>query len=168
MHASVVFIDFGGISFRSKSGQTFFEDVHTERFIRSNANVNSQIELVAINQKGVRNITGNDGEIINVDIVDIINEVDSFSLSAVGWFNNPNVLLWVVLPQFLIMSVEFSELVREDVSVWNKVKVVLSVLLLHADDIATESIFPRDFVTLREMVDLLELVQTFINVGLAC
>lgn len=111
-----------------------------------------------VDQEGVRNVTRNDRKIVDVHIVDIIYEVDSFSLRSIGWFNNPHVLLRIVLPQFLVVRIEFTELVGEDVGVGHKVEVVLSILLLHSDNVAAESVFSGDFVTLREMVDLLKLV----------
>lgn len=158
MHASVIFIDLGGVSFWSKSGQPFFEDVHAQRFIRCDENVDSQIEFVPVDQEGVRNVTRNDRKIVDVHIVDIIYKVDSFSLCSIGWFNNPHILLRIMLPQFLVVRVEFTKLIGKDVGVGHKVEVVLSILLLHSDNVAAESVFSGDFVTLREMVDLLKLV----------
>ncbi len=68
----------------------------------------------------------------------------------------------VVLLYLLKVSVEFSKLIREDVSVWDEVELSLPMLLLHLYRIEAQSILPRDFVTMREMVDLLVLVQPFI------
>ena len=39
--------------------------------------------------------------------------------------------------------------------------------LLHSDDVEAEPVFPCDFMTLREVVDLLVLVQAFVQVALA-
>ena len=67
-----------------------------------------------------------------------------------------------MLPQLLVVSVELSELVRQNISIGHEIKVRLPVFLLHADDVVAETVLPRYLVTLREMVDLLVLVQSFI------
>lgn len=65
------------------------------------------------------------------------------------------------------MLVEVTELVWEDVSVGDKVKLVLSIALLHFHYVLTQLVFPSYFVTGREVVYLLVLIQTFIQVGFA-
>jgi hypothetical protein len=72
-----------------------------------------------------------------------------------------------MLLELLIVLIEFSELVRENVSVWNEVKMLLSKSFLHSDNVEAESILPCDFMTLREMVDLLVLVKAFIQIAFA-
>jgi hypothetical protein len=44
---------------------------------------------------------------------------------------------------------------------------MLAVLLLHPDYVATEPVFAGDLMALGEVVDLLILVESFIDVGLA-
>jgi len=63
-----------------------------------------------------------------------------------------------VLLQLLVVLVKLSEFVRQDVSVGHKVEVLLAVLLLHSNHVEAQSIFPRNFMRLREVVDLLVLV----------
>jgi len=72
-----------------------------------------------------------------------------------------------VLLKFLIMGVKFTELIRKDVSVRYEIEILLSILFLHADHIVTKTIFSGDFITLREMVDFLVFIKTFIKVTLA-
>lgn len=72
-----------------------------------------------------------------------------------------------MLLEFLVVSVEIAKLVWKDVSVWHEIEILLAKLLLHADHIVTQSIFSSDFIALREMVDLLVLIEPFIEVALA-
>jgi len=71
-----------------------------------------------------------------------------------------------MLFQLLIVLIELSELVRQDISVRNEVKMLLAKPLLHPHNIEAKSIFPCNFMTLWVMVDLLVLVETFIQVTL--
>jgi len=65
------------------------------------------------------------------------------------------------------MLVELTKLIRKNVSIWHKIKVLLAVSFLHSHDVEAKSILPSDFMTLREMIDLLVLVQPFVKVALA-
>ena len=67
-----------------------------------------------------------------------------------------------MLLQLLIVFIEFTKLVWQDVGIWNEVKVLLSVPFLHSYHIEAQPIFPSDFVTLWEMIYLLVLVQALI------
>ena len=59
------------------------------------------------------------------------------------------------------------KLVRQDVSVRDEVKLISTETLLHLHIIEAKSIFTGDFVALREMIDSLELVETFVKEALA-
>lgn len=120
-----------------------------------------------INQQWVRHISGDNRQLVNIDIVDIINQSDALSLGGVCRFDNPDVLFAIMLLQLLVVLVELSKFIRKNVRVRHKVKVLLAVPLLHPNNIEAKSIFTRDLMTLREMVDLLVLVQALIQVALA-
>ena len=100
-----------------------------------------------IDQKWIGNISGDNGQLINIHIVDVIDQSDTSSLSCISWLHDPNVLFAIVLLQLLVMLVEFTKLVWENVGVGNKVKMLFSVSLLHSDDVETESVLSRDFMT---------------------
>lgn len=122
---------------------------------------------MAINQERIGDVSRDDRGFINVHVVDVVYEEDTSSLGCVSWFNNPHVLLAVVLLQFLIMSIEVSKFVRQNVGIRNKVEILFSILLLHPDDIAAKSILPGNLMTLGKVVDFLILVQPLIQVRLA-
>lgn len=65
------------------------------------------------------------------------------------------------------MVVKVSELIRQDVGIWAKVKCILSKPFLETHDIEAESVLSRDFIALWEVIDLLILVQALILVALA-
>ena len=65
------------------------------------------------------------------------------------------------------MGVEVMELIGEDVSVRDEIKLISTKSLLHFDIVIAKSVFSCDFITLWEMVDSLEFIETFIQVALA-
>jgi len=59
------------------------------------------------------------------------------------------------------------KLIREHVCLRYEVKICLAVLFLHTSNVNREPILPSELETVGEMVDLLELVQSLVEVGLA-
>jgi hypothetical protein len=167
MHVLVVLVNFRRVCFRSETGETLLENINTQRFITSNQNVDAEVELVTIDQKRVCHVTRYDRSVVHIHIVDVVNNVDTLALAGVGRLNDPYILLRVMLLEFLVMSVEISKLIRKDVGIRDEVKVGLAKFLLHANHIIAQPVFPSDFITLREMIDLLIFVQAFIEVGFA-
>ena len=72
-----------------------------------------------------------------------------------------------MLLQLLIVIIEITEFIWQDVGVWAEVKRSLSEPFLQAHNIETQTILSSDFVTLREVIDLLILIEPFILVALA-
>lgn len=72
-----------------------------------------------------------------------------------------------MLLQFLVMRIEIPELIGQYVCIGYKIKGRLSEFLLHTHHIIAETVLPGDFIGLREVVDLLELVQALVKVALA-
>ena len=103
MHVFIVLVEFSGISLRCESCQTFFIDIYSQWLIASDYDINSQIKLVAINQQRIGNVSGYDTQLINVQIVDVVNDMDSTASTRITWLHDPNVSSWVTLLQFLVM-----------------------------------------------------------------
>jgi len=122
---------------------------------------------MAIDQQWIGDIPRYHGQFIHIDIVYVIDQLDASALSCIGWLYDPNILLAIVLLQLLIMLVKLTELIWQDVGVRYKVKMLFAKSLLHSDNIKAKPVFPCNFVTLREVVDLLVLVQAFVQVALA-
>lgn len=71
-----------------------------------------------------------------------------------------------MLLKLLVVFIEFSKLIRQNVSVRHEIKVLFSIPLLHSNNVEAQAIFASDFMALREMVDLLILIKAFIEVAL--
>ena len=167
MHIAGVLVKLRWIWFWSKSSQTFFKDIHPERLIRSNNNVDAQVKLVTIDEKWVCHISWYDWSFVNVELIKRFNDMDAAATRRVCWFDNPDISFWLCLPQFLIMSMEIMEFIRQDVSVRDEIKLRSTKSLLHLYIVETKSVFSGNFVTLWEVVDALEFIQTFIKITFA-
>jgi hypothetical protein len=122
---------------------------------------------VSVDQERIGHISRNDRGVVNINIIDVVNDVDTLPLAGIRRLNDPNILLRVMLFKLLVVRIEVTKFVWQDVSVRYKVKVRLAEFLLHADHIVAEPVLSCYFVALREMIDLLELIQTFIKIALA-
>ena len=56
------------------------------------------------------------------------------------------------------MVIKVTELIRQDVSIWTKVKRILAKPFLQTHNIKAKSVLPCDFIALREVIDLLVLI----------
>lgn len=88
-------------------------------------------------------------------------------MRVICWLDNPNILLAVVLLQFLVVLVELAKFVGENVGIRYEVEVLLAEPLLHPDNIEAKAILPRDLVTLREVIDFLVLIEALVQVAFA-
>lgn len=93
MHVLVVLVYLRGIGFGSESSQTLLKYVDSQWFITSHEHVDPKIKLVAVDQKWVGDISGDDRRIVNVDIINVIDNVDSLTLAGVCRLYYPHVLL---------------------------------------------------------------------------
>lgn len=72
-----------------------------------------------------------------------------------------------MLLELLVMLIEFTEFIRKNIGIRNKVKVLFTVSFLHPYNIEAKPILPGNLVTLRKMIDFLILVQSFVQVAFA-
>jgi len=72
-----------------------------------------------------------------------------------------------MLLKLLIVVVKIPELFWQDVGIWRQVKCCFAEFFLHADEIKAKPVFLCDFLGIREFVDLLVFVESFILIGLA-
>lgn len=117
-----------------------------------------------VDQQRIRDVLADHAGFVHVHIVDVVDDVDAAALARVGWLDDPNILLRLVLLQLLVVVVEITEFLRENVGVGSKVERGFSELFLHSDDVEAETVLSSDLGRLRELVDLLVLVQTLILV----
>ena len=65
------------------------------------------------------------------------------------------------------MRVKIVELLRQNVSVRDKVELVFAEAFLHLHEVVAQAIFSRDLVALREVIDALVLVQALVHITFA-
>ena len=63
-----------------------------------------------------------------------------------------------MLFELLVVVIKVTELIRQDVSIWTKVKRILAKPLLQTHNIKAKSVLPCDFIALWEVIDLLVLI----------
>jgi hypothetical protein len=72
-----------------------------------------------------------------------------------------------MLLKLLVMGIEITEFIWKDIGIRDEIERRFTEFLLHADHIVEETVLSGDFIGLREVVDFLELVQSFIKIALA-
>lgn len=95
VHVLIVLVELGSVGFRGKTGETFLKDVHSKRLVASNDYIDSQIKLVPIYEKWVCDVSTDDTEVVDIQIVDIIKNLDTLTLARVTRLDNPNVSPWI-------------------------------------------------------------------------
>ena len=121
---------------------------------------------MAVNEQWVRDILRNNTCLINVNVVYVVNDVDAAALAGVRWLDDPHILLALMLLELLIVVVKVAKLIWQDVSVWAEVKGTLAEPFLQPHDIEAKTVLSRNFITLREVIDLLVLIESLILVAL--
>ncbi len=168
MHELVVFVDLASIDFAGETGESLLEHIDPQRFVAGNEYVYSEVKFVSVNQQRVRNISRYDAQLINVHLVDIVDDMDALALTRVSRFDYPHVFLTLAtLLESLEMRVEIAEFIRNNISIRGEVKRLAAVTFLHAYHVCAEAVLPCDLLTLRKVVDLLKLIESFIKVALA-
>ena len=72
-------------------------DKNTQRFITSHTYINSQVKFVSVDKQRIRDVFTDNGSFIYVDVINIIYEIDAFTLTTVSWFYDPNIFLAFML-----------------------------------------------------------------------
>ena len=120
-----------------------------------------------IYQERVRDVARDHGHLVDVQLCNVLNNMDSSALRRVCWLDDPGVTLWLGHFQSLVVSVEVMKLVWQDVGVGDEVKLLSAIPFLHLDVVVTKTVFARDLVTLWEVVHSLVLIQPLVEVAFA-
>ena len=72
---------------------------------------------MTVNQQWVGNVLADDASFIDIDIVNVIDKVDTSSLAGVCWFHDPDIFLALVLLEFLVVIVKVTKLIGKNVGV---------------------------------------------------
>ena len=90
---------------------------------------------MTVNQQWVGNVLADNTSFINIDIVDVIDQVDTSSLARVCRFHDPNIFLAFVLLEFLVVIVKVTKLIGKNVGIWREIKCTFAEALLHSHNV---------------------------------
>ena len=164
MHIPVILVDLLSVSLRCKSSQSLLVHIHLHWLVASYKHIDPKVKLVTVDQQRICDVFTNDRGLIHVHVIYVIDKVDSSSLAGISRLHDPHIFLTFVLLQFLVVVVEISELIRQDVGIRTEIESRFSEALLHAHYIEAQSVFSCNLITLREVIDFLVLIQTLILV----
>ena len=86
VHVFVVFIYFLCVGFRGETSKTFLENIYSEGLIASHAYIDSKVKLVTVNQQRIGDVFTDDTGFIYIDVVYVINDLNSSALAGIRWF----------------------------------------------------------------------------------
>jgi len=152
MHKLILLVDLLSIRLRCKPSQPLLMHVNSKWFIACDADIYAQFKLVSIDQQRIRDILRYHRSLVNIHIIDVINQKDAIALARVRGLDDPNVFLALVLSQLLVVIVEVSELLWQDVGVWCDVYCGLAVFLLHTHYVVAHAILPCNLERAWELV----------------
>jgi len=121
---------------------------------------------MAIYQQRIGDVALNNGQfIVDAHLRYVINNINSTTSRHVRGLDNPIIILSIIFFPILFESLyKIPVLVREHVRFWQEIPLPSSVLVLHSLVIYAQTVFARYFMTLREMIYLLEFVQALVQV----
>jgi len=167
---------------RGEADEAFSVDVDAQRVVAGDHDVDAEIELVALDQQRIVQVTGHHNDLRVENISRIVDDVDSAALRGTSGLDDPVVESqgpvarlelsvahdYLVLDCFLLRIETFAELrplLWQDKRLRQEVKVLLRKFLLHFDYVDCEAILSCELHTRREVVDLLIMVKAFVEVA---
>ena len=88
----IILIRFGvshSVGLTGKPNETFFENVNSEWLVRSDDDVNSQIEFMTVDKKRIFDILWDDGNILEIYFWNVVDDIDSSTSWRICWFYDP-------------------------------------------------------------------------------
>jgi hypothetical protein len=121
---------------------------------------------MSIDQERVGNVLTHYTRLIKVNLINVVHEIDTLTLGLGIRLHNPKRFLSFLVLLFMEETKIVCKLIWETESLRSDVEGFPSELLLHPDDIHTELIFPGDLIRGREVIDLLVLIESIIEIRL--
>lgn len=147
-----------------KSGQPIFIDVDAEGINAGERDIDSQVELVAVNKHRVVHVLGDDHLLSRRNVVDIFRDEDAFALARATRLDDPG--LRRIFDHLLLQS---SHLVWQDESQRQKLEVPVAVNFFQACQVPVHAVFAANLRTLRKVIHFLvaaeRLVKLTLDVG---
>ena len=120
-----------GVFLCCEPSETLLEDVDAQRFDARYADVNAQVKLVSVDQEWILNVARYNGQFVNIDFADVVDNINAATTGQIGWLHDPKVVLRILLPQLLKVVVKVSKLVRYHVGVGKEIEGGLAEPVLH-------------------------------------
>ena len=166
MHVFVVLVELGCIGLRCESREALFIDIHPKRLVASYNYIDSQVKFIAVNKQRVGYISGNNAQFVYIQVIDIVDDMDTSSSTRIAWLYDPDIAPWISLLQLLVMTQQISVLIWQDIGIWNEIESITTKFLLQFYVIEAKTIFSGNFIRVREVIDSLIFIQAFIEIGL--
>jgi hypothetical protein len=147
--------------------QPFFVNINSQWLKSRYEDVQSEVELMRVDQQRVVDVARNNTRLILVNVMDIICDVNPPASRHRSRLYDPNVLIGRFNLEFIIMHIEIRKLFRQAVSVRDFFELFVPILFLHFDEVLAKLVLASHLVTAREVVDLLKLIQAFVHIRLA-
>ena len=167
MHVLVRLARLRAVRFRGEARETFLVDVDAQGLVTRYHHVNTQVELVAVDQQRVADVPRDHRHLVVVQVVQVVDNVDATPSRGVGRLDDPRVSLGLSLLELDEVRVELIELARQHISVRDEVVLFAAELFLRLHKVEAEAVLPRDLVAHGEVVYSLELVEALIEERLA-
>jgi hypothetical protein len=146
VHELILLVYLLSVCLASESGETFLMHVHSEWLVRSDADIDAKVKLMSVYKEGVRHVLTDHRCLFNINIIDVVYKIYTFSLATVCRFYDPDILLAFMLFQLLVVIVEISKLIRQDISVRRQVKSLSPKFVLHTYDVIAHAVLPCNLV----------------------
>ena len=137
-----------------KTCQTFIINIDSPWIHWCNAYIKSEIKFQSVDKERISYISANDAILVNRYFWNVIDDIYTFALWWVLWFDDPHVIL-LFRSQTMEVRIKISKLIWKYIRVRYDIETFLAEFFLHLYNIFTKSVFPCEFTWIREMVDLL-------------
>ena len=173
------------ILFRCKSDKTFSVYIDPQRLETRHNNVEPEIKLVPVQQQRVVDVPRYDARLSPVDLLEAAGKVDTTASRGGRWLHDPDIVAEGPMTTRLDLTVahedliahfgvllievvhELAPLLWQHEGLWDKIEVLLRVLVLHAPHIQAEPVLAGELRACREVVDFLMQIQSLVEVALA-
>ena len=149
-----IFPESGIILLTCKAGQTFIINIDSPWIHWCNAYIKPEIKFQSVDKERISYISADDAILVNRYFWNVIDDIYTFALWRVLWFDDPHVIL-LFRSQTMEVRIKISKLIWKYIRVRYDIEAFLAEFFLHLYYILTKTVFPCEFTWIREMVDLL-------------
>lgn len=144
-----------------KAGQSILVDIDTQRIDRCEGNIDSEIELVTIDQERLAHVLAHNHGRTLWNFIDVLSDKDAFTLRRRGWLTDPSCLR---LRCHAVL--ELNHFVRQNEREREEFEVAGTVSFTQSSQVAIHLVLTSHLCTLREVVNLLVAVHALVDLHL--